>query len=207
MKYVSTRGGVSDLSFCDAVMMGLASDGGLLIPESIPDISAVLPQLVGLSYNDLALEIVGRFIDDVPPEGGAFKIWPGSHKRLYKTFQMQYDQPRIPYYEHMPSFKGLIQSPEYEKEIKLIMKDTLPIDCWGSSGDVVLWHHRLAHMAGHNYSDKIRQAVLCDFIKKDLDISRTLPPQENMWQDWSEDLNAAPETYSDEMARSQKLID
>jgi len=28
-----------------------------------------------------------------------------------------------------------------------------------------------------------------------------------MWQDWSESLNAAPETYSDEMARSQKLID
>ena len=66
MKYVSTRGGVSDLSFCDAVMMGLASDGGLLVPETIPDISAVLPQLVGLSYNDLALEIMGRFIDDVP---------------------------------------------------------------------------------------------------------------------------------------------
>ncbi|SVD34822.1 uncharacterized protein METZ01_LOCUS387676, partial [marine metagenome] len=66
MKYISTRGGVSDLSFCDAVMMGLASDGGLLVPESIPDISAILPQLVGLSYNDLALEIMGRFIDDVP---------------------------------------------------------------------------------------------------------------------------------------------
>ena len=152
------------------------------------------------------LSLVG-LIDDVPPEGGAFKIWPGSHKRLYKTFQMQYDQPRIPYYEHMPSFKGLIQSPEYEKEIKLIMKDTLPIDCWGSSGDVVLWHHRLAHMAGHNYSDKIRQAVLCDFIKKDLDISRTLPPQENMWQDWSKELNKVSENYSAETARSQRLID
>ena len=36
MRYKSTRGGVSGLSFEDAVMMGLSSDGGLLIPEKIP---------------------------------------------------------------------------------------------------------------------------------------------------------------------------
>ena len=47
-------------------MMGLASDGGLLVPESIPDISGVLPQITGLSYKDLALEIMGCFIDDIP---------------------------------------------------------------------------------------------------------------------------------------------
>ena len=53
----------------------------------------------------------------------------------------------------------------------------------------------------------MRLAVLGDFIKKDLDENRAKPPQDNMWQDWSEDLNAASETYSDEMARTQKLID
>ncbi|GIT61207.1 MAG: hypothetical protein Ct9H300mP20_10340 [Gammaproteobacteria bacterium] len=53
----------------------------------------------------------------------------------------------------------------------------------------------------------MRLAVLGDFIKKDLDENRAKPPQDNMWQDWSEDLDTAPETYSDEMARSQKLID
>ena len=152
------------------------------------------------------LSLVG-LIEDVPPEGGAFKVWPGSHKRLYPTFQMQYDQPRIPYYEHMPSYKGIIQSEEYEKEIKKIMEDTVPVDCWGSEGDIVLWHHRLAHMAGHNYSDKIRQAILYDFTKKDLDQSRAKPPQENMWQDWSEALNSADELYSAEIARAQRLID
>ena len=52
MRYVSTRGGVADLSFCDAVMMGLASDGGLLVPESIPDISDSLPELAGLDYTE-----------------------------------------------------------------------------------------------------------------------------------------------------------
>ena len=36
MRYRSTRGGVTGLSFKDAVMMGLADDGGLLLPETIP---------------------------------------------------------------------------------------------------------------------------------------------------------------------------
>ncbi len=152
------------------------------------------------------LSLVG-LIDEVPPNGGAFKIWPGSHKRLYPTFQMQYDQPRIAYYQHMPTYKGIIRSVEYEEEITKIMEDTLPVDCWGSKGDVVLWHHRLAHMAGHNYSEKIRQAVLYDFTKKDLDSNRAKPPQANMWKDWSEALNNAPDTYSEEIAKSQRLID
>ena len=152
------------------------------------------------------LSLVG-LVDEVPPNGGAFKVWPGSHKRLYPTFQMQYDQPRIAYYEHIPSYKGIIQSVEYEEELKKVMEDTLPIDCWGSEGDVVLWHHRLAHMAGHNYSDKIRQAVLYDFTKKDLDTNRAKPPQKNMWEDWSEALNNAPDTYSEDIAKSQRLID
>ena len=34
MKYKSTRGQVSDLGFSDALLMGLASDGGLLVPET-----------------------------------------------------------------------------------------------------------------------------------------------------------------------------
>lgn len=66
MKYKSTRGGVSDISFKDAVMMGLASDGGLLVPTEIPDISSRLPSLAGLSYQELASEIMSLFISDIP---------------------------------------------------------------------------------------------------------------------------------------------
>ena len=43
MRSVSTRGGVEPVEFIDAVMMGLADDGGLLVPESIPDVSDSLP--------------------------------------------------------------------------------------------------------------------------------------------------------------------
>ena len=66
MQYVSTRGGVQGLSFCDAVMMGLADDGGLLVPETIPNVSKDLPQLAGKSYLDLAAYVMGQFIDDIP---------------------------------------------------------------------------------------------------------------------------------------------
>ena len=150
------------------------------------------------------LGIVG-LINDVPADGGAFKIWPRSHSRLYPTFQMQYDQPRIPFYEHLPSYKGIIHSPEYKTEIEAIMEDTPPVDCYGKAGDVVLWHHRLAHMAGHNYSDVIRQAVLYDFTRTDLDIRRMEPPQADMWRDWSDIVKTSGREYSPEFATSQRL--
>lgn len=68
MRYISTRGGVTGLSFCDAVMMGLATDGGLLVPESIPDIRDELTDLSGMSYPAIARRIMSHFIDDIPEE-------------------------------------------------------------------------------------------------------------------------------------------
>ncbi|MEI6209155.1 MAG: threonine synthase [Desulfuromonadales bacterium] len=67
MRYISTRGGIQPLSFKDAVMMGLASDGGLLLPQSYPAVSREqLEEWRSLSYPDLALEIISRFVDDIP---------------------------------------------------------------------------------------------------------------------------------------------
>ncbi len=65
MKYRSTRGGVSDLAFKDAVMMGLATDGGLLVPDTIPDVSHRLEEWTGASYQDLAFHIMATYIDDI----------------------------------------------------------------------------------------------------------------------------------------------
>ena len=135
------------------------------------------------------LGLVG-LLADVPPSGGAFKVWPHSHRRLYPTFQMQYDQPRIPYYDHLPSHRGIVHTPAYLAELARIQADTEPVDCSGERGDVVFWHHRLAHMAGHNTSGVMRQAVLCDFSRTDLDTCRMDPPQENMWRDWSQEVQA-----------------
>jgi threonine synthase len=67
MKYISTRGGIQPISFKDAVMMGLATDGGLLLPESIPLLDRqTLLSLRGLSYRELALRIISLFCDDIP---------------------------------------------------------------------------------------------------------------------------------------------
>jgi len=67
MRYVSTRGRVEPLEFQQAFMMGLADDGGLLIPEAIPDVRARLDEWRGLAYNDLAFEVFGLYATDVPP--------------------------------------------------------------------------------------------------------------------------------------------
>ncbi len=67
MKYISTRGGISPISFQEAVMMGLATDGGLLLPESIPEISAAAIQAWRtLKYQDLAFEIISLFAGEIP---------------------------------------------------------------------------------------------------------------------------------------------
>jgi len=67
MKYRSTRGQVQGIPFSEAVMMGLADDGGLLLPESIPVLSATeLKQAADLPYPQLALNILSRYIDDIP---------------------------------------------------------------------------------------------------------------------------------------------
>jgi len=67
MQYLSTRGKVSALGFTDAVMMGLAEDGGLLLPRAIPRIDRdTFESWQGFSYQDLAFEVMSRFIDDIP---------------------------------------------------------------------------------------------------------------------------------------------
>ena len=40
MRYVSTRGGAQTQRFCDILLEGLAADGGLAVPESIPRLAA-----------------------------------------------------------------------------------------------------------------------------------------------------------------------
>ena len=69
MKYISTRGGIAPISFSEAVMMGLATDGGLLLPENIiPVERETIENWVSLSYQELAYEVMSRFIDDIPAE-------------------------------------------------------------------------------------------------------------------------------------------
>ena len=65
MRYRSTRGGVEGVPFLDSLVMGLAPDGGLLVPERIPDVSAQLDQWRGLDFVTLAQRVIGLFCDDI----------------------------------------------------------------------------------------------------------------------------------------------
>ena len=67
MRYVSTRGHASGQHFCDILLEGLAPDGGLYLPESYPQVDdATLTAWRGLSYDELAFEILSLYIDDIP---------------------------------------------------------------------------------------------------------------------------------------------
>ena len=58
MKYVSTRGEAPVLGFSDAVLAGLARDGGLYLPQDWPQFSAAdIRAMRGLAYPDLAVAI------------------------------------------------------------------------------------------------------------------------------------------------------
>ncbi len=65
MKYLSTRGGCQPHSFSDAVLTGLAPDGGLFVPETIPAFStAEIASWRGLDYGALAQRVMSPFIGD-----------------------------------------------------------------------------------------------------------------------------------------------
>ncbi|MBN2301359.1 MAG: threonine synthase [Lentisphaerae bacterium] len=67
MNYLSTRGGMSGIAFRDAVLTGMARDGGLLLPETIPDVSRKLMSWKNLPYEELAFEIM-RLYADIPED-------------------------------------------------------------------------------------------------------------------------------------------
>ena len=65
MKYKSTRGGSTGLSFEDALFTGYATDGGILVPDTIPSISKEqLKTWSRLGFVDLAKEITSLFVPD-----------------------------------------------------------------------------------------------------------------------------------------------
>ncbi len=65
MKYVSTRGQAPDLTFEDAMLTGLARDGGLYVPAEIPQMSTGdIKALRGLTYEEAALRVMMPFIGD-----------------------------------------------------------------------------------------------------------------------------------------------
>ncbi|MEW9834617.1 threonine synthase [Mesorhizobium marinum] len=92
MKYMSTRGEAPILGFSDAVLAGLARDGGLYLPQTWPEFSAAeIRAMRGLSYPDLAVRLLTPFL------GG--EIAPATFERLaheaYATFRHEATCPIV----------------------------------------------------------------------------------------------------------------
>ena len=63
--YISTRGQTAPHSFSEAVAVGLAPDGGLFLPEKLPDLSAELPEWEGLPYDEICFRFFRHFANDI----------------------------------------------------------------------------------------------------------------------------------------------
>ena len=69
MQFISTRGQAPSLSFEDAVLAGLANDGGLYVPSTMPTFSSdEIASWRELSYPELAFKVIEPFVDgEIPP--------------------------------------------------------------------------------------------------------------------------------------------
>ncbi|MCM3781163.1 threonine synthase [Microbacterium hydrocarbonoxydans] len=69
MQYISTRGGMTPLPYCETLLEGLAPDGGLAVPEVMPTVDGeTLERWRALTYPQLATEVLGLFATDIPRE-------------------------------------------------------------------------------------------------------------------------------------------
>lgn len=84
MQYVSTRGEAPVLGFSDAVLAGLARDGGLYVPREWPRFSAAeIRAMRGLAYPDLAIRVLSPFLGDEIPA----PVFERLVREAYATFR------------------------------------------------------------------------------------------------------------------------
>ena len=68
LTYQSTRGGESGLTASQAILKGLADDGGLFMPTSIPKLDVTMEELAGMTYQETAYRVMKQFLTDFTEE-------------------------------------------------------------------------------------------------------------------------------------------
>lgn len=68
IKYVSTRGDKEKVTASQAILSGIAPDGGLYVPETFPKLDKSLEELKGLNYREIAYEVMKLFLTDFTKE-------------------------------------------------------------------------------------------------------------------------------------------
>ena len=126
-------------------------------PPSVPRGNDAAGAHVDGWVNRVRLEAIGYF-DDVPPGGGGFQCWPGTHLLCNDLTVVQ------PPAGVAAGPSGNLR-PGAREFIDELARSHRKMDCHGKAGDVVLWHAKLLHCAGQNWSQQIRCAVLCNYSK------------------------------------------
>ena len=65
MKFQSTRGLEQGVASAEAILRGIAKDGGLYVPESFPNLYDSLKKEKGLSYEELAFKVIKEYFTDI----------------------------------------------------------------------------------------------------------------------------------------------
>jgi threonine synthase len=79
MRYVSTRGRAPELGFCDALLAGLATDGGLYVPQSWPS----QPKTTGATYSERAASLMAPYVEGEIPQD----VFAQLCKTAYSSFR------------------------------------------------------------------------------------------------------------------------
>lgn len=85
--YRSTRGGMNGVKASQAVLQGLAPDGGLFVPETIPQLDVSIEYLQGKSYQEIAYEVMKLFLTDYSEEDLKYCI--------NNAYDRKFDTPEI----------------------------------------------------------------------------------------------------------------
>jgi threonine synthase len=102
LHYVSTRGTAPVLGFEEVLLTGLASDGGLYVPESWPELSGEeLRRLAGRSYAEVAFAVMRPFVDGAVPES--------SFRRMIEQAYATFDHPAVTPLKQLGSNQWLLE--------------------------------------------------------------------------------------------------
>ena len=88
------------------------------------------------------------YLDDVPPRGGGFTVYPGSHRIMYRAHQLAAN------WSPLPTFRDAMRQ---------VVAEIEPVELAGGKGDVIFWHGRTVHSAGAHLGRRIRWALFADF--------------------------------------------
>lgn len=133
MKYYSTRNRTQAYTFRDAVIKGLADDGGLYMPEYIPLLSGyMLNPKENMSLVDIGMEVFRDFVSEEIPEQKLYKIlldaynFPAPVKHLYDNFYILelFHGPTLAFKDFGARFMARVMShfvKDYQNELHILV--------------------------------------------------------------------------------------